>query len=163
MRMLICKTPSNLLICFLKEELEKALRFNAEVKERLSREQANSLDLTTQLEKSQSDLLTIVDITENLEVTNATNLAETQRIIQEKIDVEIRLTELSASLTKANSRITFMESHCSSTETERDLELNKVTETYTNIDHSSILSYSVLLIEFSISILIFQLISFHSP
>lgn len=112
------------------------MRFNAEVKERLSREQANSLDLTTQLEKSQSDLLTIVDITEKLEVTNATNLAETQRIIQEKIDVEIRLTEVTALLAKANSRITFMENHCSSTETERDLELNKVTETYTNIDHS---------------------------
>ena len=108
------------------------MRFNAEVKERLSREQANSLDLTTQLGKSQADLLTIVDITENLEVTNASNLAEMQRITDEKIEVEIRLAEVAALLAKANTRITFMESHCSSTETERDSELNKVTEIYIN-------------------------------
>jgi hypothetical protein len=117
----------------LQEELERALRFNAEVKERLSREQENSLDLITQLGKSQSDLLTIVDITENLEAKNATYLAETQRITQEKIEVEIRLADVAALLTKANIRIAFMESHCSSTETERDSELHKVTGVNINV------------------------------
>jgi hypothetical protein len=118
---------------FSQEELERALRFNAEVKERLSREQANSLDLTTQLGKSQADLSTIVVITENLEAKNATFLAETQRITQEKVEVEIRLADVAALLTKANIRIAVMESHYSSTETERDSELQKVTEVKSNI------------------------------
>jgi hypothetical protein len=120
--------------------LERALRYNAEVKERLSREQANSLDLTTQLGKSQADLLTIVDITENLEAKNGTYLIETQRITQEKIEVEIRLADVAALLSKANIRIAFMESLCSSTETERDSELHKVLGVHINaLDFSYLL------------------------
>lgn len=102
------------------------MRFNAEAKERLSREQSNSFDLSNQLEKSQADLLTIVDITENLEVTNANNVAEAKRIAHDKFEVETRLNEVAALLVKANTRISALESHLNSSETERDTEINKV-------------------------------------
>jgi conjugal transfer/entry exclusion protein len=118
------KIDANLL--FLQDELERAMRYNTEGKERLNKEHAKSLDLSSQLQLSQNELQAMSVANNLLREVEATHLAKIQELMDNKIALESELSKESNFLAAATSKTSVVEDQLESIVKGRDFEIIEV-------------------------------------
>ena len=111
---------------FLQDELERAMRYNTEGKERLNKEHAKSLDLSSQLQLSQNDHQALTVANNLLREVEATHLAKIQELMDNKIALESELSKESTFLAAATSKTTVVEDQLESIVKGRDFEIIEV-------------------------------------
>ena len=111
---------------FLQDELERAMRYNTEGKERLNKEHAKSLDLSSQLQLSQNDHQALTVANNLLREVEATHLAKIQELMDNKIALESELSKESTFLAAATSKTSVVEDQLESIVKGRDFEIIEV-------------------------------------
>lgn len=102
------------------------MRYNTEGKERLNKEHAKCLDLSSQLQESQNDLQAM-SIATNLLLETETNLSAEIRILKgEQLASECELSKVSDLFAAATSKTSVVESHLDSIVKGRDFEIIEV-------------------------------------
>ena len=102
------------------------MRYNTEGKERLNKEHAKCLDLSSQLQERQNDLQAM-SIATNLLRETETNLSAEIRILKgEQLASECELSKVSDLFAAATSKTSVVESHLDSIVKGRDFEIIEV-------------------------------------
>jgi conjugal transfer/entry exclusion protein len=113
-------------LLFSQDELERAMRYNTEGKERLNKEHAKSLDLSSQLQLSQNELQAMSVANNLLREVEATHLAKIQELMDNKVALESELSKESNFLAAATSKTSVVEDQLESIVKGRDFEIIEV-------------------------------------
>ena len=102
------------------------MRYNTEGKERLNKEHAKSLDLSSQLQLSQNELQAMSVANNLLREVEATHLAKIQELMDNKVALESELSKESNFLAAATSKTSVVEDQLESIVKGRDFEIIEV-------------------------------------
>ena len=102
------------------------MRYNTEGKERLNKEHAKCLDLSSQLQERQNDLQAVSIATNLLRETERSHLAEITILKGEQLASESELSKVSDLFAAAISKTSVVESHLDSIVKGRDFEIIEV-------------------------------------
>ena len=106
------------------------MRYNTEGKERLNKEHAKSLDLSSQLQQSQNDLQAMSNANNLLRDTETRHLAKIQDLMGEQLASESELSKVSDLFAAATSKTSLVEGHLDSIVKGRDFEIIEVCSSF---------------------------------